>query len=153
MRKLAYWLSLGLLLLPAYVSGQPTPIRKGDKLAPAVAPSVSMASAVERGGEVVVQISLPGIRLTEKTEKNVKGWVYVWEAVAPMTLGKQVLAYTPAGKRSDKEAVVKALARPVPVACFVRKNPDDPELPDPAYAGVFRDDTVLLVFKAQDMLR
>ncbi|MGH7169938.1 MAG: hypothetical protein ACRELG_06655, partial [Gemmataceae bacterium] len=109
MRNSAFWLSLGLLLFPGYGSGQPGPIGKGEKLAPAVDPKVCMASAVERGGEVVVQVSLPSIRLTGKTKKYPKGWVYVWEKVAPMTLGKQVLAYTPAGKRLDKAAVVKAL--------------------------------------------
>jgi hypothetical protein len=48
--------------------------------------------------------------------------------------------------------VLKALKRQVSVACFVR-GPDDPEKPDPVYAGVFKDETVLLVFQAKDMLR
>jgi hypothetical protein len=154
MRRLKVPIIFAVLLLPAaYGSGQPAPIKEGEvvKLAPTVAPMVYMATAVERDGEVVVRVSAPAMRLTVKNGKT--SVVYCWEEVAPMTLDKQVLAYNPAGKRLDKKAVVKALTQPVSVACFIRMTPDDPETPDPAYAGVFKDETVLLVFQAKDMLR
>jgi len=39
------------------------------------------------------------------------------------------------------------------VVCFVRSKPDDPEQPDPFYTAMFRDDTVLLVFRRKDLFR
>ncbi|MBI2806463.1 MAG: hypothetical protein HYX68_15895 [Planctomycetes bacterium] len=159
MRRLKIPILFALLLLPtAHSSGQPGPIGKGDVVAPAVAPKVYMATAAQRGGEVVIRVSAPGMRLTNK-DKDGKGWVYCWTEMAAMTLDKQVLAYNPAGKRLDRKAVVKALIKPVLVVCFIRMTPHDPKRPDPAYAGVFKDGTVLLVFgpfdntKAKDLLR
>jgi len=64
-----------------------------------------------------------------------------------------LLQYSQTGKPLGKEAVLQALAKPVSAACFVREGPDDPEQPDPVYTAVFRDHTVLLVFKARDTLR
>ena len=76
----------------------------------------------------------------------------MWEEGKPLTLGKEVQAYSQAGKPLDKGAVVKALAKPVSVVCFVRKQ-DDPEMPDPLYLEMLREDAVILVFKAEDTRR
>lgn len=64
-------------------------------------------------------------------------------------MGKEVKAYSQAGKPLGEEAVLKALAKQVSVVCFVRANPDDPEQPDPFYTALFRDDTVLLVLEGK----
>jgi hypothetical protein len=45
------------------------------------------------------------------------------------------------------------LAKPEMVVCFVRRDKDDPERPDPVYLEVFRDGTIVLVYHAKDIVR
>jgi hypothetical protein len=93
-------------------------------------------------GDVRIRLSFPSVRTSGKE----RAIVYVWEErKKPLTLGKEVKAYSQAGKPMSEEAVLKALAKQVSVVCFVRVNPDDPERPDPFYTAMFRDDTVLVV--------
>jgi hypothetical protein len=68
-------------------------------------------------------------------------------------LGKEVAAYSQAGKPLGKEAVLKALAKPTMAVCFVRSNADYPEKPDPVYLEVFREEAVILVYHARDKVR
>ena len=155
MRISLCWVPLGLLLCAVPGWGQPPPmLKKGDELFPPVRPRIYRATAAEVKGEVVVRLSGPSPRVTDKKDaRNVTAMVYVWEDVKPLALGKEVKAYSRTGKPLSKEAVLKALAKRVSVVCFVRLKPDDPETPDPIYAALFRDDTVLLVFKSEALLR
>ncbi len=103
-------LAVGLLLFTAPGWGQPVQgLRKGEKLAPYAAPEIYRATAAEERGEVVVRISSPAIRFANEVEgKRTRGWVYVWAEWPPFTLGKEVEAFSQAGKPLSKEAVVKA---------------------------------------------
>ncbi len=151
MRRSVYFVALGLLFSAVLALGQmlPPTVKKGDELVPAVRPVIYRATAAEMNGEVVVRLSYPTARLNGKKDAhNVSQWVHVWEERRPpFTFGKEVKAYSQAGKPMSKEAVLKALAKPAAVVCFVRASPDEPERPDPFYTAVFRDDTVLLVFR------
>jgi hypothetical protein len=99
-------------------------------------------------GKVVIRLSGPSLRRTGNT--NADHLVHVWEDKKPLTLGNEVKAYSQAGKLLSKEAVLKALAKPVSVVHFVRRRADDPEQPDRFYMAMIRDDTVLLVFQGQN---
>lgn len=135
--------------------GQPFPLlKKGEELVPTVSPAIYRATATEVNGEVVIRLSSPGARITDKKDaQGVTVTVCVWEDRKPLTLGKEVKAYNQAGKPLSKESVLKALAKKVSVVCFVRSKPNDPVLPDPLYTSMFRKDVVLLVFRAHDLLR
>jgi len=155
MRISAFCLPLGLLLSAVPAWGQPPPLlKKGEALVPAVPPSIYRATAAEVKGEVVVRLSVPSARITDKKDaENVTVMAYVWEDMKPLALDKEVKAYSQAGKLLSKEAVLKALAKQVSVVCFVLTKPDDPERPDPFYTAMFRDDTVFLVFQGKALLR
>jgi hypothetical protein len=148
-------LALGLLFSAAPSWGQPYPrFKTGEEVAPAVPPRIYRATAAEVKGDVVVQLTGRSARITDK--KDVQGvtlTVHVWENMKPLTLGKEIKAYSQAGKPLSKEAVLKALAKQVSVVCFVRLQPGDPEQPDPLYTAMFRYDTVVLVFHGNDLLR
>lgn len=144
----------GLSLLVPHAWAQPTGVGRNEKRAPVVPPHVFRATATEEKGEVIVQVACPVVRLPYDPEgKRLPGPVYVWEEIKPLTLGKEVAAYDLKGQPLGKEAVGKALAKPAMVACFVRRDADDPERPDPAYLEVFREGTVVLVYLAKDIVR
>ena len=125
-------------------------MKKGEELVPPVRPAIYRATAAEVDGDVRIRLSYPSVRTTGKGAQMRQA--FVWEErKKPLTLGKEVKAYSQAGKPLSKEAVLKALAKQVSVVCFVRANPDDPEQPDPFYAAMFRDDTVLLVLEAKSL--
>jgi hypothetical protein len=148
MRSTVLCAILGLLFsaVPAWGQMPPPRLKKGEELVPSVRPSIFRATAAEANGEVVVRVTRPSWRITGEGAQTKS--VYVWEEWSiPLTLGKNVNAYSQAGKRLSKEAVLKALAKQISVACFERMSPDDPERPDPVYAAVFRDDAVLLVLE------
>ncbi len=148
MRISVFCLALGLLFSAAPVWGQlpPPRLRKGEELVPTVPPAIYRATAAQVKGEVVVRLACPSVRITDKKDaQGVTLTVYVWEDMKPLTLGKELKAYSPTGKPLSKEAVLKALAAKVSVVCFVRSKRDDPEQPDPFYAAMFRNDAVLLV--------
>jgi hypothetical protein len=144
----------GLSLLVSLGWSQPLGMGKSEKRAPTVSPSICRATATEDKGEVVVQVACPCVRLPYDAEgKRLQGTVYVWEEIKPLTLGKEVAAYSQAGRPLGKEEVLKALAKPSMVVCFVRRDADDPERPDPVYLEVFRKETVILVYHAKDIVR
>ncbi len=152
MRSSVFYAALGLLFFTVPAWGQLAPPMlekgKGEELAPPVQPFIYRATAAEVDGKVVIRLSWPSLQTTGKGAQ--KDLVYVWEKrKEPQTLGKDVKAYSQAGKPLSKEAVLKALAKPVAVVCFVRANADDPERPDPFYTAMFRDDAVLLVFRGE----
>jgi hypothetical protein len=155
MRISLFCVLFGLLFCAVPGWGQPPPtLKKGEELVPPVPPAIYRATAAEVKGEVVVRLSGPSDRVTDKKDaQNVTAMVDVWADLKPLTLGKEVNAYSQTGKPLSKEAVLKALAKQATVVCFVRLKPDDPEQPDPFYTALFRDDTVLLVFKAEALLR
>jgi hypothetical protein len=155
MRISVFCVPLGLLFSAVPSWSQPFPsLKKGEELVPPVPPFIYRATAAEVKGEVVVRLSVPSGRITDKKDsQGVTVTVGVWVDMKPLTLGKGVKAYSQAGKLLSKEAVLKALAKQVPVVCFVRRKPDDPERPDPFYTGMFRDDAVLLVFQRKDVSR
>jgi hypothetical protein len=148
-------LALGVLtLLVSLAWCQPLGMEKNETRAPSVQPSIYRATAEEVRGEVVVQVECPCVRLPYDSEgKSLKGTVYVWEKIKPLTLGNTVAAYDLKGQALGKEVVQKALARPTMVVCFVRRNADDPERPDPVYLEMFRLGTVVLVYHAKDIVR
>ena len=112
----------------------PPELKKGEELVPPVRPNIYRATAAEADGEVVIRLSCPSLRSTEKDAQRTS--VYVWEKrKEPLTLGKDVKAYSQAGKPLSKEAVLNALAKPVAVICFVRDNPDRPGAARPILHG------------------
>ena len=149
--------ALTSLMVAAPSWGQPQGIQKGEvvDLAPIVTPTILKATAVEQNGSVVIRVSSIEIRLRQPAgnAKDAKGWLLCWTKPDPLVLGKQIRAYSPSGKKLDNKAVLKALKKPVAVACFQRKHKEDPEMPDPFYSTVFRDDVVILVFEAKLWLR
>lgn len=153
MRILVLCAAFGLLFSSGPVWGQPPPLlREGQELVPAVPPVIWRATAAKVNGEVVIQLSYPGVRITDKKDaQGVTVTVAAWEDARPLTFGKEVRAYSGGGRSLSEEAVLKALAELVPVVCFVRSKPDDPKRPDPFYRSVFRDDAVLLVFEEKSL--
>ncbi len=149
MRILVFGVVFGLLFSIGPAWGQPYDmLKRGEELVPEVPPAIWRATAVEVKGEVVVRLSRPSLRITDKRNaQNVTETVQVWAVdTKPLTLGKEVKAYSQAGKPLGKEAVLKALATQASVVCFVRAT-DDLEPPDPFYTAMFRDDAVLLVLR------
>ena len=152
MRTLFACLTGALLLFATPLQSQPLGIKKGEKvtLAPMSAPEIVRATAAEENGEVLIRIAGRMLRLADKKGGGPGGrdYFYVWYEHKPYTLGKEVLAFSRAGKPLGKEAVAKALAKTVSVPRFyVEEN--DPETPDPVYLEVFREDTVILVIKTK----
>ncbi len=144
----------GLFLLVPAARGQPTGLGKNEKRAPSVQPSIYRATATEEKGEVIVQVACPCVRLPYDSEgKRLQGTVYAWEKIKPLTFGKGGGGVQPGGAGMGKEAILKALAKPSMVVCFVRRDADDPERPDPAYLEVFREEAVILVYHAKDIVR
>ena len=153
MHRLIAGVAVGWLLFIGPGWSQPLRMNDGEKLAPEVGPTIYRATATEEKGKVVVQLTGPSFRLAPAAERKPRrDWVYVWEDLKPLTLGGEVQAFNQAGKPLGNEAVVKALAKPVSVACFVLGE-GDPDKPDPVYLEVLRDDVVILVFKGAALLR
>lgn len=150
-------LGIGLLLVALPAWAQPRGVEEGEVIeaAPAVAPNLYRATAVMKDGEVVIHISARESRLRKKDpdHKETKDWIDCWTKMDPLIFGQQIRAYKPSGDRINEGAVLKALEKPVAVACFQRMHKSDPELPDPFYTGLFRDDVVILVFEAEYWLR
>jgi hypothetical protein len=73
--------------------------------------------------------------------------------MAPLVFDEQIRAYKPSGDRINETAILRALAKPVAVACFQRTHKSDPKVPDPFYTGLFRDNVVIFVFEAKYWLR
>lgn len=148
---------IGSFLVVVSAWGQPRAVKDGEiiKPAPEIAPQICKATAIKKDGKVVIHITGPEllIRRKDPVDKDSKDWVVAWTKRDSLVLGKQIRAYKPSGKKLDEAAVLKALAKLVAVACFQRMHKDAPEMPDPFYRGVFRDDIVILVYEAKYWLR
>ena len=149
--------TLGLLFVVVPAWGQPRGVKDGEIIEPApeIAPRICKATAIKKDGKVTIHITGPEllIRRKDPVEEHGKDWIIAWTKQDSLVLGKQIRAYNKAGKKLDEAAVLKWLAEPVAVACFQRSHEDDPEMPDPFYTGVFRDDIVILVYEAKYWLR
>lgn len=156
-RASLFVVAIGLLGLGVSAWGQPRGIKDGEAIekAPEVALQICRATAVRRDGKVEIRVSQRETRIANRApdDKQAKPWVDCWTEMEPLLLGEQIRAYTPTGKKLDEAAVLTALANPSAVACLQRTHQTDPELPDPFYAGVFRDNLVILVFEAKYWLR
>jgi hypothetical protein len=161
-RPVTLWTKfIGVAIITLFVTspvwGQPRGVKPGEEmnLAPAITPNIYQATADKKDGKVVIQVFASEILLTKKDpdDKDAKGWIIAWTKMDPLILGEQIRAYKPSGEKIDENTLLKALAKPVAVACFQRTHEDDPEQPDPFYAGAFRDDLVMLVFEAKYWLR
>ena len=64
-----------------------------------------------------------------------------------LVLGDQVRAYRPDGKAAEPNDVLKALAKPSGVACFIGFIGLKPADPDPFYLGLLREGSVVLAFE------
>jgi hypothetical protein len=144
-----------LVALPAWA--QPRGVKEGEVIeaAPAVAPNIYKATAVKRDGKVMIHISARETRLRNKEpdDKETKDWIDCWTEMAPLVFDEQIRAYKPSGDRINETAILRALAKPVAVACFQRTHKSDPKVPDPFYTGLFRDNVVIFVFEAKYWLR
>jgi hypothetical protein len=118
---------------------------------PGLAPTILLASAAKRDGKVVVQIAHAGVPVPPVNPKDKPTEGAVWVNLRPVTLGETVQAYGVDGERVEPEAVVKALAEPKGVAVFVRSYPTDPVTPPAFYRSMFREGTIILVVKAEDL--
>jgi hypothetical protein len=142
------------VLTAAYASAgeREPPVPKGKP------PTITLASAREEGGEVVVRVSTlmtVGMARTENGKK-INSFGLAWHEGPPMTLGKQIRAYHPDGTPADAAAVLKALSKPTAATCFPRSAPpgQEPTLdaPDPFYLRVLREDTLALVYAPREIV-
>ena len=74
-----------------------------------------------------------------------------WVHLRKVTLGDTVHAFAVDGKPTEPKAVLKALAEPKGVAVFIRSYPNDPLIPAPFYRALLREDTIILVVRAEDI--
>jgi hypothetical protein len=125
--------------------------RAQDKPPPGPHPVLWLASATPKDGKVIVQISMPGLPPppADPTDKPAEG--SVWVELQKVTLDKTVQAFGVDGKRVGPKVVLKALAEPKGVAVFIRSNVKDPEVPPAFYRSLFREGTLILVVRSQDI--
>ena len=125
--------------------------RAQEKPPPGPAPALWLALAIQREGKVVVQIWMPGPPPppTDPKEKPAEG--SVWVDLRKVTLGETVQAFGVDGERLGAKVVLKALAEPRGVPVFIRSNVKDPEAPPAFYRSLFREGTVILVVRSQDI--
>jgi len=103
---------IAMLICSSSGWAQPYPLlKKGEELAPAVPPQIYRATAVEVKGEVVIKLRSRNDRITDKKDAdNVTLMAYVWEDTKPLTLGKDVKAYSQGGKSLDKAGGIKRIS-------------------------------------------
>jgi hypothetical protein len=74
-----------------------------------------------------------------------------WSALTTGTLGKDIRAYRPDGKRALPREVLKALAKPRGVAYFLGYDKGKPVQPDPFYLGLLREGSIGLAFDRPEL--
>ena len=124
--------------LPAAAQAPPVP--------KAYPPNIWLASAVKKGANVVVRVShlTPETGLREKDGQEVSEMVMMWGKPKEFELSKKVQAI-----RTDGKEVLKTLAKPVGVLCFVT-SPENLAKPDAFYLALLREGSIALVFEAKD---
>lgn len=107
-------------------------------------PELWRASAAERRGKVVIQISRPKYQVPRVAGP---AEAMKWDYLEKVPLGKEIQAYDVHGNRLSADAVLQALKRPVGVVVFSRLYRPLLE-PDPFYLRMIREGTVVLVVAA-----
>jgi uncharacterized protein (TIGR03000 family) len=132
---------------PPPVDAQQPPAPRGDPF------QVFRASAAEKDGSVIVQVTplqaLPQQRLVDGKPQTFMVWRFA--ATKPLVLGKQVRAFRPDGKPAEAAEVLKALARPTGVACFMHFGTGAPVEPDPFFLALLREGSVALVVDSAEL--
>jgi hypothetical protein len=120
---------------------------------PGYPPTLLLASASDQEGKVVVQISRPGPvpPPADGKEKPGERPMTEWVPLREVTLGETVQAFGVDGKPVEPKAVLKALAKPKGVGVFMRSYDNDPLTPPEFYRELFREGTLLLVVKPDDL--
>ena len=136
-------LSLAMLSLLGTAAFAQAPVPKGE------APRIGLASAVEdKDGKVHIEV----FELREVMRMKIpdRGDVFIekrhWMALTKGTLGKDIRAYRPDGKRATPQEVLKALAKARGVAYFLGHDRAKPVQPDPFYLGLLREGSIALAF-------
>jgi hypothetical protein len=144
MRRLA---SVAVLLIVPAGNAQEKPAHPGYP------PMLLLASASEEEGKVVIQLSRSGPVPPPEDGKVRPGdrLATEWVPLRKVTLGDTVQAFRIDGKPAEPTAVLKALAKPKGVAVFLRSHANDPVTPPSFYRDLFREGTLLLVAKAEDL--
>ncbi len=120
---------------------------------PGYPPTLFLASASEQEGKVVIQMSRPGPVPPSEDGKERPGErpITEWVPLKKVTLGDTVQAFGVDGKPVEPKAVLKALAKPKGVGVFMRNFANDPLTPPAFYRDLFREGTLLLVVKPEDL--
>jgi hypothetical protein len=140
-------LSLAMLSLPGTAAFAQAPVPKG------VAPRIGLASAVEKDGKVIIEVfelrEVMGMKIPDR------GDVFIekrhWLALTTGTLGKDIRAYRPDGKRAAPKEVLNALARPRGVAYFLGHDKGKPVQPDPFYLSMLKEGSIALAFDRPEL--
>ena len=107
-------------------------------------PELLRASATERNGKVVIQITRPRYKAPRKA---VSAEAMKWQSLNKVILGESVHAFGVDGKRLKSKVVLRSLQQPAGVAVFVRFY--EPLLdPDPFYLEMLREGIVVFVVAA-----
>jgi hypothetical protein len=135
-------LSLALLSLLGTAAFAQAPVPKGE------APRIGLASAVEKDGKVLIEVF--ELRETMRMKMPEGADVFIvkrnWSVLTTGTLGKEIRAYRPDGKRATPQEVLKALAQPRGVAYFLGHDRAKPVQPDLFYLGLLREGSIALAF-------
>ena len=136
-------LSLALLSLLGTAAFAQAPVPKGE------APRIGLASAVEdKDGKVLIEVFELREVMRMKMPKGADVFIERrhWLALTTGTLGKDIRAYRPDGKRATPQEVLKALAKPRGVTYFLGHDRAKPVQPDPFYLGLLREGSIALAF-------
>jgi len=126
---------------------------KVEKAHPGYPPTMLRASAEERDGKVIVQMSRPGpvpppvdgkVKESDRHETE-------WVPLRKVTLGDTVHAFGVDGEPMGSKALLKALAKPVGVVVFFRSYANDPLVPPALYRALLREGTIILVARQDDL--
>lgn len=134
------WLLNGVVLAQA-------PVPKGQ------VPQIGLASAVEKDGKVVVEVS--ELREVVRVKMPNGGDVFLeqrhWLTLTTGTLGDDIRAYRPDGKRATAEEVKTALAKPSGVVYFLGYDKKKPVEPDPFFLGLLKVGSLGLAFDRPEL--
>jgi hypothetical protein len=140
MRVVTFSIAALPLLVTAGIAQEGSPTPRG------VPPEYCLAWASRKDNGVGIRI----YRLEVMEVEYVDGkevWRRRWIAPKTLVLGEQVRAYRPTGKAFEPNDVLKALAKPTVVACFIGTIGPKPAEPDPIYLGLLREGSVVLAFE------
>lgn len=123
------------------------PVPKGDL------PRFGLASAVEKDGNVTIEIS--ELRDVMRVKMPNGGDVFIeerhWLHLTTGTLGKDMRAYRPDGKPASPKDVVTALAKPCGVTYFLGYDKAKPIQPDQFFLGLLKEGSIALAFERPEL--